>query len=48
MDVIDESIEENTPWARLFADGLVLCDSSREILEKRLEIWREGMKSVVC
>ena len=46
MDVITEDIGEDTPWAMLFADDLVLCDSSREHLERRLEIWRERMESV--
>ena len=45
MDVITEDIGEDTPWAMLFADDLVLCDSSREHLERRLEIWRERMDS---
>lgn len=46
MDVITEDIDEDTPWAMLFADDLVLCDSSREHLEMRLEVWRERMESV--
>jgi exonuclease III len=46
MDVITEQIKEDTPWAMLFADDLVLCDGRREDLEARLEIWREKMESV--
>ena len=41
--VITEEIEEGTPWAMLFADDLVLCDPDREMMELRLEIWREYM-----
>ncbi len=40
IDVITEEIEEGTPCAMLFADDLVLCDPSREMMEVRLERWR--------
>ena len=43
IDVIKEEIEEGTPWAMLFADDLVLCDPDREMMELRLERWRECM-----
>ena len=39
IDVHTEEIEEETPWAMLFADDLVLCDPEREIMEVRLERW---------
>ena len=42
--VITEVIEEGTPWTLLFADDLVLCDSDREMMELRLERWRECME----
>ena len=45
MDVITEDIDEDSPWAMLFADDLALCDSDRERLERRLEIWREKMEA---
>ena len=35
-----QEIEEETPWAMLFADDLVLCDESPERTEERLENWR--------
>ena len=41
IDVITEEIEEGTPWTMLFADDLVLCDPDREMMELRLERWRE-------
>ena len=44
IDVITEEIEEGTPWAMLFADDLVLCDPDREMMELRLERWRECME----
>ena len=40
LDVISEEIREETPWAMLFADDLVVCDESRERTEERLENWR--------
>ena len=40
LDVITEEIQEDTPWAMLFADDLVLCDETRERMEERLENWR--------
>ena len=42
--MITEQIEEGTPWAMLFADDLVLSDPDREIMEKRLERWRECLE----
>ena len=44
IDVITEEIGEGTPWTMLFADDLVLCDPDREIMELRLERWRECME----
>ena len=44
IDVITEEIEEGTPWAMLFADDLALCDPDREMMELRLERWRECME----
>ena len=40
LDVITEEIQEDTPWAMLFADDLVICDETRERTEDRLENWR--------
>ena len=45
IDVIKEEIEEGTLWAMLFADDLVLCDPDREMMELRLERWRECMEN---
>ena len=44
IDEITEEIDEGTPWAMLFADDLVLCDPDREMIELRLESWRECME----
>jgi len=40
LDVITEETEEETPWAMLFADELVLCNESSDRMEERLESWR--------
>ena len=37
LDVITEEIDEETPWAMLFADDLVLCDEFSDRMEERLE-----------
>ena len=44
IDVITEEIEEGTPWAMMFADDMVVCDPDREVMELRLERWRECME----
>ena len=41
MNVITEDINEDTPWAVLFSDDLVLCDEDRESLESSLENWTQ-------
>ena len=40
MDVLASEIDIEPPWAMLFADDLVLCETSRAAVERELEIWR--------
>ena len=40
MDVLASEIDKEPPWAMLFADDLVLCETSKAAVEKELEIWR--------
>jgi len=40
LDVIPEKIDEETPWAMLFADDLVIFDREGGRVEERLETWR--------
>ena len=40
LDVITDEIQEDTPWAMLFAESLLICDETRERTEDRLENWR--------
>jgi hypothetical protein len=44
LDTITEEIQEEAPWAMLFADDLALCDESKERIEERLENWRECLE----
>ena len=39
LDVITEEIQEDTQWAMLFADDLVICDETRERTGYRSENW---------
>ena len=40
MDVLASEIDKEPPWAMLFADDLVLCETSKAAVERELEIWR--------
>ena len=40
MDVLASEIDKEPPWAMLFADDLVLCETSKAAVERVLEIWR--------
>ena len=41
MDVLASEIDKEPPWAMLFADDLVLCETSKAEVERELEIWRD-------
>ena len=47
IDLIPEEIEEEAPWAMLFANDLVLGDNDREIMEFRLDIWIQCMEKTL-
>ena len=40
MDVLASEIGKEPPWAMLFTDDLVLCETSKAAVERELEIWR--------
>ena len=44
MDVVTQGIRDQSPWCMLFADDIVLCSNSREVVEEKLEEWRREME----
>ena len=44
LDVITEEIQEDTQWAMLFADDLVICDETRERTGYRSENWSGSLE----
>ena len=44
MDVLGQNIIAPAPWDMLFADDIVLIDTTREGVEGRLETWRKAIE----
>ena len=49
MDRPTDEVRREPPWTMLFADHVVICEETREEVERRLEFWRyvskrRGMK----
>ena len=49
MDRLTDEVRREPPWMMLFADEIVICEETREEVERRLEFWkyaleRRGMK----
>ena len=49
MDSLTDEVRREPPWTMLFADDIVICEETREEVERRLESWmyalqRRGMK----
>ena len=49
MDRLTDEIRRKPRWTMLFADDIVICEETREEVERRLECWiyaleRRGMK----
>ena len=49
MDRLTDEVRREPPWTMLFADDIVICEETREEVERRLESWkyaleRRGMK----
>ena len=42
MDVLAYGIIDLYPWCMLYADGIVLCATRREVVEKKLERVEKG------
>ena len=51
MDRLTDEVRREPPWTMLFADDIVVCEETREEVERRLESWkyaleRKGMKVI--
>ena len=49
MDRLTNKVRREPPWTMLFANDIVICEETREEVERRLECWRytlerRGMK----
>ena len=44
MDVLAHGIKDLSPWCMLYADGIVLCGTRPEVVEKKVEEWRRAME----
>ena len=49
MDRLTDEVRREPPWTMLFADDIVICEETREEVERRLKFWRyvlerRGMK----
>ena len=40
MDRLTYKVRREPPWTMLFADNIVICEETREEVERRLESWR--------
>ena len=50
MDRLTDEVRKESPWTMLFANDIVICEETREKVERRLESWkyaleRRGMKA---
>ncbi|KAK3545348.1 hypothetical protein QTP70_004069 [Hemibagrus guttatus] len=44
MDQLSEEVRQESPWAMMFADDIVICSESREQVEENLERWRFALE----
>ena len=44
IDVISSVVRDQTPWCILYADDIMICDTSREAVEAKLEQWRKALE----
>jgi hypothetical protein len=45
MDEVTRDIQGDIPWCMLFADSVVLVDESQAGVNRKLELWRQTLKS---
>ena len=44
MDRLTDQVRREPPWTKLFADDIVICEETREEVERRLECWRYALE----
>ena len=44
MDRLTDEVRKEPPWMMLFADDIVICEETREEVERRLECWRYALE----
>ena len=44
MDRITDKVRREPQWTMLFADDIVICEETREEVERRLESWRYALE----
>ena len=44
MDRLTDEVRREPPWTMLFADDIVICEETREEMERRLESWRYALE----
>ena len=44
MDRLTDNVRRELPWTMLFAEDIVICEETREEVERRLETWRYALE----
>ena len=44
MDRKTDEVRREPPWTMLFADDIVICEETREEIDRRLECWRYALE----
>ena len=44
MDRLTDEVRREPPWTMLFADDIVICEETREKVERRLEFWKYALE----
>ena len=44
MDRLTDEVRREPPWLMLFADDIVICEETREEVERRLESWKYALE----
>ena len=45
MDRMTDTIREEAAWTMMFADGIVICSESKELVEEKLESWMYALET---